>query len=394
MGHTTRTLAFDAAGNLYVSIGSAGNVDEDSYRSRIRRFSIDDLPAGGLNFGDGEVFADGLRNEVGLAFDKHGVLWGVENGADRLVRGDLGGDIHNENPAEELNRFPEAKAGRHWGYPFCWTEFELGAVGRGAGSVWAWPPINSDWTHDDSWCRAETEPSIMAMQAHSAPLGITFFNVSTPTKPPHSLVECTGGFPAHMLGDAFVGFHGSWNRDTPTDKVVHIPMNTKGAPCFSAPNDFLCHAGGTAKWPSGSRPVDVRFDSCGRLLVSDDGANQVLMIRYTSADEGSAASAGSCSATSPPSSQSSASTPSSATTTPIPSVFSTGVSSSPPPGALLMSTLTTPSPSVTSTVLSSSPSPDALLVSTPATAGPAIWNLSLPFYILSAVYTLALAANF
>ena len=42
--------------------------------------------------------ADGLRNEVGLAFDRHGVLWGVENGADNLMRSDLGGDIHNDNP--------------------------------------------------------------------------------------------------------------------------------------------------------------------------------------------------------------------------------------------------------------------------------------------------------
>ena len=25
------------------------------------------------------------------------------------VRGDLGGDIHNDNPAEELNRFPEVR---------------------------------------------------------------------------------------------------------------------------------------------------------------------------------------------------------------------------------------------------------------------------------------------
>jgi glucose/arabinose dehydrogenase len=51
-----------------------------------------------LDFQTGEVFADGLRNEVGLAFDRHGVLWGVENGADKLKREDLGGDIHNENP--------------------------------------------------------------------------------------------------------------------------------------------------------------------------------------------------------------------------------------------------------------------------------------------------------
>ena len=39
-GHATRSLAMDSKGLLYVSVGSAGNVDVDSYRSRIRRFSL------------------------------------------------------------------------------------------------------------------------------------------------------------------------------------------------------------------------------------------------------------------------------------------------------------------------------------------------------------------
>jgi glucose/arabinose dehydrogenase len=96
-GHRTRTLAFDEMGRLYISVGSKSNVDIDSYRARIRRF---DLNNGALpqDFQTGEVFADGLRNEVGLAFDKHGVLWGVENGADTLFRSDMGGDIHQDNP--------------------------------------------------------------------------------------------------------------------------------------------------------------------------------------------------------------------------------------------------------------------------------------------------------
>jgi glucose/arabinose dehydrogenase len=119
-GHKTRTIAFDSEGKLYVSIGSAGNVDSDSYRSRIRRFTLESLPSGGISFAQGEVFADGLRNEVGIAFDERGDLWGVENGADNLYRKDLGGDIHDENPAEELNHFPESMKGQHWGYPFWW----------------------------------------------------------------------------------------------------------------------------------------------------------------------------------------------------------------------------------------------------------------------------------
>jgi glucose/arabinose dehydrogenase len=84
-GHTTRTLVFDDAGRLYVSVGSAANVDADSYRSRVRRLTLPEpLPAGGVDFATAEVFADGLRNEVGLAFDRHGQLWGVENGADQV----------------------------------------------------------------------------------------------------------------------------------------------------------------------------------------------------------------------------------------------------------------------------------------------------------------------
>ena len=165
-GHTTRTVAVDDSDMLYVSVGSAGNVDPDSFRSRIRRFDLSALPPGGIAFVAGEVFADGLRNEVGLAFDGSGVLWGVENGADNLNRGDLGGDIHHENPAEELNRFPESKKGQHWGYPYCFSEFKFEeSKGRGAGSVWAWPTFMEDGTHDDAWCRTQTNPSIMAMQA-------------------------------------------------------------------------------------------------------------------------------------------------------------------------------------------------------------------------------------
>ena len=101
--HRTRTLALDnSSGKLYVSVGSVENIDADSVRSRIRRFDtttnnngIDNFP---INFLDGEVFADGVRNEVGLAYDRHGVLWGVENSADDLVRDDLGGDIKEDNP--------------------------------------------------------------------------------------------------------------------------------------------------------------------------------------------------------------------------------------------------------------------------------------------------------
>jgi glucose/arabinose dehydrogenase len=94
-GHLTRTLVFDALGFLYMSVGSAGNVDADSIRSRVMRFSPSQLnTTGGVQWTTGALFADGMRNEVALAFDSTGRLWGVENGVDDLARQDLGGDIH------------------------------------------------------------------------------------------------------------------------------------------------------------------------------------------------------------------------------------------------------------------------------------------------------------
>ncbi|MEA2513310.1 MAG: hypothetical protein QOJ59_2797, partial [Thermomicrobiales bacterium] len=60
-GHSTRTVAFGEDGELYVSIGSSCNIcdEEDDRRAAIMRYSPDGS--------DGERFAWGLRNAVGLA---------------------------------------------------------------------------------------------------------------------------------------------------------------------------------------------------------------------------------------------------------------------------------------------------------------------------------------
>lgn len=267
-GHTTRSLAFDKAGFLYISVGSGGNVDSDSHRSRIRRLNVlCDQSCFPLDFQKAEVFADGLRNEVGLAFDRHGILWGVENGADNLQRSDLGGDIHNDNPAEELNRFPESLAGSDWGYPECWTEYDLPqSIGRGRGTQWAWPSFSVS----DETCRNDRIASELAMQAHSAPLGITFYNYVSDHPP-----GCIGTFPQFMNGYAFIAFHGSWNREIPTGyKVVYVPMTLSGSVNASRPFDLLARKYTSSQWSSGYRPVDVDFDECGRLLVTSDGSDE------------------------------------------------------------------------------------------------------------------------
>jgi glucose/arabinose dehydrogenase len=263
-GHSTRTLAFDDR-YLYVSVGSGSNVDGNSERSRIRRFPVPDLESG-LLFNDGEVFADGLRNEVGLRFDSRGRLWGVENGRDDLSRADLGGDIHEDNPAEELNLFETP--GRFYGYPYCWSEFLLGdEYAGGDGTQWADPSFIDDGTHDDEWCQNADNvvPPVIAMQAHAAPLDLLFYP--------------GGSFPASYTNDLFVTFHGSWNRDQPTGyKVMHIPFGDDGMPA-GVPAPILESSGpDDDDWPH--RPVGLAVLPNGTLLITSDESDRVLALGY------------------------------------------------------------------------------------------------------------------
>ena len=294
-GHTTRTLRFDnATGRLFVSVGSYGNVDADDFRSRIRFF--DGLavegsaaPATPINFATAPTWARGLRNEVGLAFDGSGVLWGVENGADRLVHATMG-DVHNDNPGEELNRFPPPPdesvladgpdAAPFYGYPWCFSEYKLpAAYAKGATAQWSWPNSGKS----DAWCEANALRPELVMQAHTAPLGLAFFGSGAdgrgqdgPAAPCGAAAP--GAFPCAWRGDAFVAQHGSWNRDVPVGyAVVRIPF-ADGLPTGKV-EQLLAHDGSAAKWPSGFRPVDPLFEpERGTLLVSCDKTDQIVRI--------------------------------------------------------------------------------------------------------------------
>jgi glucose/arabinose dehydrogenase len=67
---------------LYVQCGSGGNVDADASRALIRRFDLSAFnPSNPWQWTSGQTAFVGLRNEVALAFDAYGLLWGVENGS-------------------------------------------------------------------------------------------------------------------------------------------------------------------------------------------------------------------------------------------------------------------------------------------------------------------------
>ena len=268
-GHVTRTLAIDSMNRLYVSIGSSSNLDSatgttpPAARALIRRYALSSIPSGGYDVADGELFASGLRNEVGMTFDSQGRMWGVENGRDNLL-----GDAHYDNPAEEVNLFNTAMPGRSYGYPFCWSE-----------GVWTNPMAGGPGTQhlDMEMPGAFTEgmcqnaslvvPPAFAMRAHLAPLDI---------------VEYTGtAYPAEFRGNLFVTSHGSWNRESAqVGRVIIRLRTTNGMP--TAAENFLGELSGGAlregQWAV--RPVSIRVDPAGLLTFSDDATGTVNKIGY------------------------------------------------------------------------------------------------------------------
>jgi len=269
-GHSTRTVTFDNNGRVYITVGSASNVDSDSRRSRIVRFTIgSSLP---IAWSTGEVFADGLRNEVGMSFDVDGTLWGVENGVDNLARSDLGGDIHNDNPSEEVNKFVDA--GKFYGYPYCWSEYRIPNFGSGPGTQWLQPQFDGTPPYSDTWCKSQTNvvPPVWNMAAHQAPLDMRFYHGKS--------------FPAEYSGGIFVSLHGSWNRNPAQGYRVNFLTVQNGIP--TKEDVFLRHNGAAHNWPNSVRPVGIANSKCNDgsgdsndcLYVTSDASGQVIKIGY------------------------------------------------------------------------------------------------------------------
>ena len=234
-GHSTRTLAFGPDGNLYVSAGSSCNVCQETNdkRAAISQYSAD----GKFQ----KVFASGLRNAVGAVFQPGtSELWATDNGRDNL-----GDDI----PPETVYNIKE---GTNYGWPFCYGDRVPDKSQN--------PPAG--------FCEKTGTPAVK-MQAHSAPLGLAFYD--------------GGKFPEQNSGDLFVGFHGSWNRSVPTGyKLVRISFKDN-QPDASA-GDHLVQDFATG-WQTGNgdvwgRPVDPFVAPDGSLLLTDDKAGAIYRIYY------------------------------------------------------------------------------------------------------------------
>ena len=225
-GHFTRTLKIKN-NKLYLSVGSSCNVcvEESPLRAAISRFNLD---------GSGkEIFAEGLRNSVGIEFSPYtGELWGVNNGRDML------GDQH---PKEELNIIQQ---GKHYGWPYCYESQIF------------------DKDFGENYDCSKTEVPAYTFTAHMAPLGMAFYQ--------------KGSLHEHYENSVFIAFHGSWNRSVPAGyKVLRLILDTNG--------NILSHEDFITGWlrksgkPDG-RPVDIEQSPEGDLYLSDDYLGVVYRI--------------------------------------------------------------------------------------------------------------------
>jgi glucose/arabinose dehydrogenase len=105
-------------------------------------------------------------------------------------------------------------------------------------------------------------------QSHSASLSMTFYQASSGKF----------AFPPEYVGDAIVGFHGSWNRSLRTGyKLVRVHMKN-GNPVGDY-EDFLTGfvVNDNSVW---GRPVATVQLADGSLLMSEDAANVIYRIWY------------------------------------------------------------------------------------------------------------------
>jgi glucose/arabinose dehydrogenase len=271
-GHSSRSLAFDDSGGLYVHAGSDSNVctergaasgpdpcPELRVRAGIWRYPADQLHQ--RHPDDGERWATGLRNSVGLAWDSAGrTLYAASHGRDGLAS--LWPALYTaaqsaEQPSEE---FVAVKKGDDFGWPYC---FHDNALGR---KVLA-PEYGGDGKSAGR-CAAAAIPAI-GFPGHWGPDGLLFY---------WGIM-----FPERYRGGAFIAFHGSWNRAPMPQagyKVVFVPRGATGfGPAYETFADGF--AGGNLD-PGGAvhRPVGLAQGPDGALYITDDQRGRIWRVTW------------------------------------------------------------------------------------------------------------------
>jgi len=229
---TKNVIASPDGSRLYVSVGSNSNVAEHGMEKEEGRAAILEIdPRSGAR----RVFASGLRNPVGMAWEPDsGALWTSVN-----ERDELGSDLVPDY-------MTSVRDGGFYGWPYSYFGSHVDTRVE---------PQRPDLV-------AKAIVPDYALGPHTASLG---------------LASSRGAdLPQRFANGMFVGQHGSWNRRPRSGyKVIFVPF-TGGKPS-GPPVDVLTgfvEEDGDAM----GRPVGVALDKRGALLVADDVGNTIWRV--------------------------------------------------------------------------------------------------------------------
>jgi glucose/arabinose dehydrogenase len=230
--HWTKDLALGPDGRyLYVSVGSNSNIVENGLEAEKGRAAIWQVDR---KTGASRVYASGLRNPNGLIFHPEtGVLWTVVNERDEL------------GPNLVPDYMTSVEEGAFYGWPWSYYGDHV-----------------DERVHPQRPGMVEKAiPPDYALSSHVAPLGLAF--------------SFDSALPKAYANGAFIGEHGSWNRDFFNGyKVVYVPFEN-GRPAGKAQDVVTGFLDGDQ---AHGRPVGVAIDGTGALLVADDAGNTVWRV--------------------------------------------------------------------------------------------------------------------
>ncbi|KAH8598696.1 soluble quino protein glucose/sorbosone dehydrogenase [Bisporella sp. PMI_857] len=273
-GHTSRTLLMSKKepGILVISRGSSSNFDSQAQRissgiSQIKAFDLTNLRGSVYDYSSqGILLGWGLRNSVGVAEEPlTGAIYSVENSADEIRRD--GVDIHEDNPGEEMNfhgylNGSTTDQGGNYGYPDCLALWDTNVPNAGSLSVGSQFSGNQNSSIDDEFCATQRVPPRLTFQAHMAPLDIIFLPNGT---------------------EAYVSFHGSWDRTDPAGYKISAIAFNNGSP-VAAPDsttstkDIMTNQDNSQCPDSCFRPVGLALDSNGRIFMSSDSTGEIYIL--------------------------------------------------------------------------------------------------------------------
>jgi glucose/arabinose dehydrogenase len=234
--HWTRNVVAAPDGkSLFVSVGSASNIAENGLEVEKNRAAILEVWPDRKAF---RIYAAGLRNPVGLAVNPvTAELWTVVNERD-MIGSDLAPDY-----------LTQIELGDHFGWPWYY---------------WGGYPDTRVEPKNPALQEYSKRPDF-ALGPHVAALGLAFANE----------VRLGGRFAT----GAFVGQHGSWNRQPVSGyNVVFVPFAASGFPVPKAKPVEVLTGFLDAEGDARGRPVGVAADQAGALLVADDVGNVIWRV--------------------------------------------------------------------------------------------------------------------